>query len=158
MSTTADRVAWHFADARTDAMLVRASVWVEQLAALAYAASAERLTGAPRHLAERFAEHERDHAAAMETVLEGLTVGVRNRPVQRDVHHHLPALRDGGRAAILEALAELEAALVAAYLEMGGSTREPELLRTVGAVMAGAAQHLVALRRELGKPLVERGA
>jgi hypothetical protein len=151
-------VAWHFADARTDAMLVRASVWLEQLAALAYAAAAEGLSGDARRLAERFAGHERDHAAAMETVLEGLTVGVRNRPVQRDVHYHLPALRDGGRAAVLEALAELEAALVAAYLEMGRRTREPELLRTVGAVMAGGAQHLVALRRELGRPLLQRGA
>ena len=99
MSPTRERVVWHFADARTDTALVRAAVWVEQLAALAYATAADALAGDARRLAVRFAVHEQAHAAAMESVLEGLTETVRNRPVAVDVDYHLPGLRGAGGGA-----------------------------------------------------------
>jgi hypothetical protein len=153
MSPTRERVMWHFADARTDTALVRAAVWVEQLAALSYATAADALGGDARRLALRFAAHERAHAAAMESVLEGLTATVRNRPVAGDVDFHLPGLRDAGRAAVLAGLAELEEGLAAGYVAMARRIGDPELMRTPATVLAGGAQHLVALRHALaGRP------
>jgi len=161
MNLVGERVLWHFAEARTDTALTRAGLWLEQLAVLSYARAAEVLTGDARALAERFAAHEREHAAAMESALQGLTVSARNRPVGVDVDWHLPGLGDGGRDHTLAQLAELESWLLTGYQDMGRRVGELELPRTVGGVMAGGAQHLVALRAALERPLaphaLERG-
>ena len=111
MSGTADRVAALFAAARTDAGLLQAALRVEEVAALAYAAAAESLAGAERAQALGFADHEREHAAAFDTMLQALTV---------------PAREHAGQAQL-------------------------DALRTVAAVMAGGAQHLVVLRHALGQ-------
>ncbi|HWT25809.1 MAG TPA: ferritin-like domain-containing protein [Solirubrobacteraceae bacterium] len=152
MTLVGERVLWHFAEARTDTDLVRASVWLEQLAVLCYERGAGGLTGAERELAERFAGHERAHATAMETVLQGLTVTVRNRPVGEDVDWHLPGLGTGPRERTLEQLAELEGWMLAGYRDMVRRTTELAILRSAGGVMAGAAQHLAVLRDALGRP------
>jgi O6-methylguanine-DNA--protein-cysteine methyltransferase len=162
VSAVGERVMWHFAEARTDTGLMRAAVWLEQMTALAYEEAGAALGGGDRRLAEAFAAHEHAHAAALESVLEGFTVYVRSRPELVDVDFHVPALRGGSRDAVLAALAELEAGLVAGYQRVARRATEPELLPTVAAVIAGGAQHLVALRRALGRGLVphafERGA
>ena len=155
MSATRERVVWHFTDARTDTALVRAAVWVEQLAALTYATAADALAGDARRLAVRFAGHEQAHAAAMESVLEGLTETVRNRPVAVDVDYHLPQLRGADRARALAGLAELEEGLAAGYRVMARRVADPELLRTPATIVAGGAQHLVALRDALAGPRAE---
>lgn len=156
MSRVGERVLWHFDEARDDTALVRASLWLEQLSVLCYETAADALAGDARRLVRRFAEHERAHAAAMQTVLEGLTVGVRNRPVAGDVQWHLPGLGRGSSAATLAQLAELEGWMLAGYQEMTRRVDELELLRTVGSVAAGGAQHLVALRDALGRPPAPR--
>lgn len=161
MNLVGERVMWHFGEARTDTALTRAGLWLEQLAVLCYARAEESLTGDARRLAERFGAHERAHAAAMESALQGLTVRVRNRPAGTDVDWHLPGLGHGDPERTLGQLAELEAWLLTGYQEMARRVTELELLRTVGGVTAGGAQHLVALRAALGRPLVphalERG-
>jgi Ferritin-like domain len=156
VTPTRERVLWHFTDARTDTALVRAAVWVEQLAALAYATAADRLEGDARRLALRFAEHERAHAAAMESLLESLTETVRNRPIAVDVSYHLPRIRQASPAAALTGLAELEEGLAAGYLDMARRIGDPELMRTPATVLAGGAQHLVALRHALRAQPPER--
>jgi hypothetical protein len=156
VSLTGERVMWHFAKARTDTALVRASVWLEQLAVLAYDEAARGLHGEARSLAERFAGHERAHAVAMETILQGLTVTVRNRPAPADVEWHLPGLGRGAEDRTLSQLADLEGWLLAGYQEMGRRTTELAILRSVGGVMAGGAQHLAALRTALGTPAAPR--
>jgi hypothetical protein len=150
MSVAAE-IAARYDAARTDAALVQVALFVEQVGVLAYdAAAAGPLSGADRAHAARFAGHEREHAAAFATMLLALTVPVRSNATPADVAELLPGLdRDPRRA--LELLAELEAAAIAGHQQLGRRLREPAILRTVGMVMAGAAQHLVVLRDALGR-------
>ena len=94
---TAERVRELFGAARSDAGFFQAALHVEQVAALAYAAAAEGpLAGDERAQALRFADHERRHAAAFETMLFALTVPVRERADGDDLGLLLPGLRSAG--------------------------------------------------------------
>jgi len=147
------RVAELFAAARTDAGLLQAGLHVEQVAALAYAAAADGpLEGEERAQALAFAEHERRHAAAFETMLFALTVPVRERAAGAHLDAVLPGLRRAGRREALQGLAELENAAIAGHQLMGRRLGALDALRTVATVMAGGAQHLVVLRHALGEP------
>jgi hypothetical protein len=149
---TAERVRQLFESARTDAGFLQAALHVEQVAALAYHAAADGpLTDAGHAQALRFAEHERRHAAAFETMLFALTVPVREHAGPDDLDALLPGLRDAGRRDALRGLAELEGAAIAAHQLMGRRLLALDALRTVAAVMAGGAQHLVVLRNALAE-------
>jgi hypothetical protein len=157
------RVGEMFESPRTDAGLLQAGLRVEQVAALAYAAAAEgSFAGNERARARRFAGHERSHAAAFETMLFALTVPVREHAGPHDLDAIAPGLRRAGRQEALRTLAELEGAAIAGHQLMGRRLSALDALRTVAAVMAGGAQHLVVLRDALGQePLTnsfERGA
>ena len=148
-------VADLYAAARTDSALLTAALRVEEVAAHAYdAAAAGALSG--EAWVERFAEHERRHAAAFETMLFALTVPARVHAGQDDLDALLPGLRDAARRDALRQLAELEGAAIAGHQLMGRRLGELDALRTVAAVMAGGAQHLVVLRRELGNTTLTR--
>ncbi|MGI8779400.1 MAG: ferritin-like domain-containing protein [Solirubrobacteraceae bacterium] len=153
----AGRVAEQFGAARTDAALLQVALRVEQVAALAYAAAADGpLEGEERTHALRFAEHERRHAAAFETMLFALTVPVRERASEEHLDALLPGLRGAERREALQALAELEGAAIMGHLLMGRRLVALDALRTVATVMAGGAQHLVVLRDALGQtPLTQ---
>jgi hypothetical protein len=149
---TAERVRRLFAAARTDAALMAAALHVEEVAALAYAAAAAGpLAGEERAQALRFAEHERRHAAAFETMLFALTVPVREHARRGDLDALLPGLRDAARRDALRQLSELEGAAIAGHQLMGRRLLALDALRTVAGVMAGGAQHLVVLRHALGE-------
>ena len=151
------RIAELFAAAGTDAGLLQAGLHVEQVTALAYEAAAEGpLAGEERTHALRFAEHERRHAAAFETMLFALTVPVRERAGREDLDAVLPDLRRADRREALEALAELEGAAIAGHQLMGRRMAALDALRTVATVMAGGAQHLVVLRHALGEPALTK--
>jgi hypothetical protein len=157
VSAIAAQVAARFEAARTDSGLLQAGLYVEQVAGLAYAAAAQGpLTGAERAQALRFAGHEREHAAAFETMLFALTVPVREHASEEDLHALIPALRRAGRREALEHLAELEGAAIAGHQLMGERLEALDALRTVATVMAGGAQHLVVLRHALGDHSVIR--
>ena len=80
-------------------------------------------------------------------MLFALTVPVREHAVDADVDALLPGLRGASRRhEALEALAELEGAAIAGHQLMGRRLAALDALRTVAAVMAGGAQHLVVLR------------
>ncbi len=148
----AGRVQELFESATTDAAFIEVALRVEELAALAYAAAADGpLEGGERAQALRFAEHERRHAAAFETLLFALTVPVREHARRDDLDALLPGLRDAGRRDALRQLAELEGAAIAGHQLMGRRLGALDALRTVAAVMAGGAQHLVVLRDALGQ-------
>jgi len=152
VSTVAERVSARFASARNDAGLLQAGLHVEEVCALAYAAAAEgSLRGAARAEAERFAEHERRHAKAYATMLYALTVPVREHARAQDLEALLPGLAEAGEREALRRLEELEEAAIAGQRLMARRLRAREVLRTVAAVMAGGAQHLVVLRRRLGQ-------
>ena len=141
-----------FDEARTDEDHLQVALHVEQVAALAYAAAADGpLRGAERAQALRFAEHERRHAAAFETLLFALTVPVRAHAGPEDLDALLPRLIDADRSDALRGLAELEGAAIAGHQLMGRRLLALDALRTVATVMAGGAQHLVVLRHALGK-------
>lgn len=144
-------VAERYAAATTDADLLQAGLHVEQVAALAYQAAADGpLDGEERAQALRFAEHERRHAAAFETMLFALTVPVRERAGREHLEAVLPSLHRAGRREALQGLAELEGAAIAGHQLMGRRLGALDALRTVATVMAGGAQHLVVLRHALG--------
>jgi hypothetical protein len=152
MSGPATQVADRFAAARTDAGLLQAGLYVEQVAALAYAAVADGpLHGAERAQARRFAAHEREHALAFETMLQALTVPVREHAGPADLDALLPGLRSAGRRESLRRLEALEEAAIRGQQVMGRRLRALDALRTVATVMAGGAQHLVVLRAYLGE-------
>ncbi len=150
--TIAAQVADRFAAARTDSGLFKAGLFVEEVAALAYrTAAAGPLRGEDRAVALRFAGHEREHAAVFETLLFSLTVPVREHATEADLHALVPGLRRADREAALAALAELEGAAIAGHQEIGRRLDALDALRSVAAVMAGGAQHLVVLRDALGQ-------
>ena len=152
MSEITLRVEGRYRREDTDAGLLRTALHVEDVAALAYATAAERvLEGEERAMAERFAAHEREHAAALLTMLLALTVDVRRRAVQKDVENLMPGFEALGREATLEALLELETAAIAGQQALGRLVVELDTLRTVAPVMAGGAQPLVVLRDLLGR-------
>ena len=147
-----ERVKELFDAARTDAGYLQAALHVEQVAALAYEAAADGpLEGDERAQARRFAQHERDHAAAIESMLFALTVPVREHAGPDDLDALLPGLRDADRRTSLHELAALEGAAIAGHQLMGRRLLALDALRTVAAVMAGGAQHLVVLRDALGE-------
>ena len=149
---TAGRVQELFESATTDAAFMEVALHVEEIAALAYTAAADGpLGGEQRATARRFAEHEREHAAALETMLQALTVPARRHAGPADLDALLPGLRGGGAREALRLLAELEGAAIAGHQLMGRRLEALDALRTVASVMAGGAQHLVVLRRALGR-------
>jgi Ferritin-like domain len=157
MSGVAGQVTARFAAARTDSGLLKAGLWVEEVAALAYEAAADGpLSGAERAQAKRFAAHEREHARVFATLLFALTVPVREHAREADLQAVIPGLRRADRAAALQRLAELERATIAAHQTLGRRLGALDALRSVATVMAGGAQHLVVLRRALGQqPVTE---
>ena len=137
--------------ARTDSGMLKAALWVEQVAALAYtAAAAGPLSGADRALAERFAEHERQHAAVFETLLFALTVPAREHATKADVAALFPGVARMSRDEALTALERLEEAAIAGQQVMARRLEALDALRSVATVMAGGAQHLAVIRRTLG--------
>jgi hypothetical protein len=157
VSGIAAQVSARFAAARTDAGLLTAGLWVEEVAALAYAAAAAGpLTGEDRAQALRFARHEREHAGVFETLLFALTVPVREHAGESDLQALIPGLRRAGREEALARLAELEGAAIAGHQQLGRRLRALDALRSVATVMAGGAQHLVVLRHALGREPVTR--
>jgi hypothetical protein len=148
-------VAELYAAARSDSALLKAALHVEEVAAHAYAAAVDGPLAGDAW-AVRFAEHERQHAAAFETMLFALTVPVREHAAPDDVDALVPGLRAASRRGALRALAELEGAAIAGHQLMGRRLAELDALRTVAAVMAGGAQHLVVLRDALGDRALTR--
>jgi hypothetical protein len=119
-------------------------------AARAYASAALSLAGADRALFRRLSEHERDQAAALGSMLGGLTVKLPRAPSFEDVEALAPGLAGAaGRIAALAAAQELEAAELEAFGEALGRLQDPTILKTVLTAMASDGQHRVALRRAL---------
>ncbi len=145
MSARAE-IAASFAAARSDAGLLQAALRVEEVGALAYAAGAVALRGGERAMAQRFADHEHQHAAALETMLQALTVPVRRHAGPADLDALLPGFASGSREDVLRGLAELEQAAMDGHEVLARRLGALDALRTVAMVPCGAAQHLVALR------------
>ena len=64
-------------------------------------------------IAGRFAAHEREHSAALMTMILGLALEVRRHAELKDVENLMPGFEALGRREMLAALAELETAAIA---------------------------------------------
>jgi rubrerythrin len=141
------RVEGRYRREHTDSGLLRTALHVEEVAALAYATAAGTvLEGRERARAVAFAAQEREHAAALQTLLLGLTVPVLRHAAQKDVEDLMPGFEALGRDGALAALLELEEAAIAGQQGLARTLIALDALRTVAMVMAGGAQHLVILR------------
>ena len=157
MTGIASQVAARFDAARTDAGMLKAGLFVEEIAALAYAEAARGpLADDERARALRFAGHERAHAEVFETLLYALTVPVREHATEADLQALMPGLGRARPEVALTRLAELEGATIAGHQLLGLRLGAVDALRSVATVMAGAAQHLVVLRHALGEEPVTR--
>lgn len=91
---------------------------------------------------EAFAGHEADQAAALATALEALGSRIPGPPTTAG----------GG----LEDAVAQELRAIAALQNAITEVEDGKLLHTLASIMAGSAQHLVLLRRELGEEEVPR--
>ena len=147
MSEITLRIEGRYRRETTDAGRLRTTLHVEEVAALAYATAAERvLEGEEREIAGRFAAHEREHSAALMTMILGLALEVRRHAELKDVENLMPGFEALGRREMLAALAELETAAIAGQQALARELVNLDALRTVAMVMAGGAQHVVVLR------------
>ncbi len=144
-----------FAEAKGDTAILGRAIGLERVAVLAYDTAIEngRLSPALLTVARTFRAHEQQHADALTTALTDLGGAPPAAPRGvADVDKVVPGLRDvRTQAAAVNLLIELETAMVAAYLDAHRELVEAKLLQTGASIMAAEGQHLVVLRRAVGK-------
>lgn len=122
---------------------------LEQRLESAYRSALERRLIDPA-LGEELLAHEREHVRGVEAALR--TLG-RGRP-EASVTPPEQNLALRGRDAFARYALELERETVAAYVAVLSGLSAPKLLQPLGSIMTCGAQHEVALRAELGEPLL----
>jgi hypothetical protein len=157
------RVAPAVAEGGDGAVLTRVQR-LEVLAAAAYAAAANQGPPSIRATAARFAQHEADHVAAVAAELEAL--GARRVPLIVDpgaleraasANGITPAYRDlRSERDHLRFLLAVEEALLAAWVEATATLHDFGLVQTAASILGCQGQHLVDLRRALGRDPVPR--
>lgn len=144
-----------FAEAKGDTAILARAITLEQIAVLAYDTAIEggllspALTGVVRTLRA----HEQEHADVLTTALTDLGGKPPTAPQGvADVDKLVTGLSDAKtQADVVNFAIELETATVAAYLDAQREFVEAKLLQTGASIMAGEGQHLVVLRRAVGK-------
>src|SRR6185295_16160708 len=102
------------------------------------AAGAMVLRGEERAMAQRFADHEHQHAAALETMLQALTVPVRRHAGPEDLEALLPGLAGGSPDTVLRGLAEFEQAAMDGHQVLARRLVALDALRTVAMITCGS--------------------
>ena len=111
------------------------------------------LSPALLRVARQFRAHEQEHADALTTALTDLG-GTPPPPAKgiADVDEVVKGLRDvKTQADVVNFAIELETAAVAAYFDAQPKLVEAKLMQTGASIMANEGQHLVVLRRAVGK-------
>ena len=144
-----------FAQARGDTAILGRAISLEQVTVLAYDTAiaggllSPALTGVMRTLRA----HEQEHADRLTTALTDL--GGTPPPAPQgiaDVDKAVEGLGDAkSQTDVVNFAIELETAAVAAYLDAHRELVEAKLLQTSASIMASEGQHLVVLRRAVGK-------
>lgn len=146
-----------FAQASSDAGIVRAAIGLEQIAVLAYATAlaSGKLDAPTTKVVSLFRAQEQQHEDALTAALKGLGGTPPPKPTgttAAGVLKGLSAARD--QKAILTFAIELEMVAVGAYYAAHTKLQDAELLRTATQVMANEGQHLAVLRGANGLPPV----
>jgi len=144
-----------FAEARGDTAILGRAIGLERVAVLAYDTAIEggRLSPALLAVARTLRGHEQAHADALTTALTDLGGTLPPAPQGlADVDKVAKGLGDAKtQAEVVNVLIELETATVAAYLDAQTKLVEAKLLQTGASIMASEGQHLVVLRRAVGR-------
>ena len=144
-----------FAEAKGDTAILGRAIRLEQVSVLAYdtAIAGGLLSPALAAVARTFRAHEQAHADRLTTALTDL--GGTPPPAPQgvaDVDTVVKGLDDAkSQADVVNFAIELETAAVAAYLDAHRELVEAKLLQTGASIMASEGQHLVVLRRAVGK-------
>ncbi len=131
-----------------DRTLVTAALDLERRALAAYedASTSEALDVDTRGIARRFAEHQREHVAALAGVL-GQTGGADAEPAGGEGGEEEDG--GGGRDDFLRTAIGLEEEALRAYRTAHERLRDSSLVKLGSGVMANHGQHLVVLRDAL---------
>ena len=132
----------------TDGSIIASAAGFEQRSVLAYEIAVRSgLLGARlQPLVERIGRQEAEHAAAMRTSLEALGGTVPSPP------EAIPGLAGAtSEAEVAGFLLGLESASVSAYQEALATLTGAVLIQTAASIMAVEAQHLVLIRKALGR-------
>jgi rubrerythrin len=144
-----------FAQAKGDTAILGRAISLEQVAVLAYdtAIAGGLLSPALTGVARTLRAHEQEHADRLTTALTDL--GGTPPPAPQgiaDVDKVVKGLGDAKtQTDVVNFAIELETAAVAAYLDAHRELVEAKLLQTGASIMASEGQHLVVLRRAIGK-------
>ena len=144
-----------FAEAKGDTAILARAINLEQVAVLAYDTAIEGglLSPALTEVVRTLRAHEQVHADRLTTALTDL--GGTPPPAPQgvaDVDKVVKGLSDAKtQADVVNFAIELETATVAAYLDAQRELVEAKLLQTGASIMASEGQHLVVLRRAVGK-------
>ena len=144
-----------FAQAKGDTAILDRAISLEQVAVLAYDTAIEGglLSPALTRVVRTLRAHEQEHADRLTTALTDLGGTPPAAPQGiADVDKVVKGLSDAkSQADVVNFAIELETAAVAAYLDAHRELVEAKLLQTGASIMASEGQHLVVLRRAVGK-------
>lgn len=144
-----------FAEAKGDTAILARVISLEQVAVLAYdtAIAGGLLSPALTQVVRTLRAHEQEHADALTTALTDLGGTPPAAPQGiADVDKVVKGLSNAKtQADVVNFAIELETATVAAYLDAHRELVEAKLLQTSASIMASEGQHLVLLRRAIGK-------
>lgn len=146
-----------FAAGEDDKTILADAIRLERIAVLAYDEVIGRglLSARLERLANRIADHEREHAGALTTALTDLRLRPPPQPTAKDIDSVVKGIGEiDSQADILNFAIELETAAVAAYHDAQQRFYDAKLLQTAASIMASEGQHLVVLRQALNKPPV----
>ncbi|MCW3065579.1 MAG: putative exported protein [Solirubrobacterales bacterium] len=144
-----------FAEAQSDAGVIAGAVGLEEVAVFAYDAALKTrlLDGPTTQLLQRVKSHEEAHLGVLKAALQRLGGTAPPAPASPTASKLLaPLAKAKSQKDVLAFAIALETATVAAYYDAQGKLKSPELLRTSAEVMANEGQHLVVLRKALGRP------
>jgi rubrerythrin len=141
------------AQADGDARILEDAIRIEQTAVFAYglAHDSGKLQPPIARKFRRMRNQRRDHASTLITALEHLGVAPPAKPTRVGQVKGLAEALAGGQRAILEFAVALEERAVAGYYRAAPRLEDAKLLQLSATIMANEGQHLVILRRALGK-------
>jgi rubrerythrin len=146
-----------FAADFADGDIVKSAIKLEQVAVLAYGQAIDSglLSAKFKRIAERFRDHEQQHADALSTALTDLGGTLAPKATAADIDGVAKGLGDvKSQGDIANFAIELELAAVAAYYDAHRKLVEAKLLQAGASIMANEAQHLVVLRQSVNKDAV----
>ncbi len=129
-----------------DRAVVNGALTLEHTAVAAYAMGLPLLRGDARRYAERFLDQEREHAAALATLVRDMG-GEPNRP-KPAAEYRAAFPRLPGQAAFLRFATDLESVTITAYADGIPKLRSGRLRQTTASILCDEAQHAAVLRGE----------